>query len=56
MVVDTINETAIPVCSNCKTKCNWDISLNSYFRDKIFWDNWECQDCKPEGWLVSTEN
>ncbi len=43
----TLDGGMTPACNSCGVHLCWDISEEEYNETKAFWDDWECEDCRP---------
>ena len=44
----TFPEAYTPICNECGVSLCWDISEDEYWERQDFWDDWCCEDCRPE--------
>lgn len=41
----TMDGGLTPICNSCGVSLCWDISVEDYKQDTMFWDSWVCRDC-----------
>jgi hypothetical protein len=46
VVASTFPGGYTPICNQCGIHLCWDISEDEYQQRPVFWDNWECRDCR----------